>query len=104
MIYIAVTLVEKYNAEWPRWFSNITAFLGEKVSQACDRIEHVGSTSIPGMVAKPIIDLIIVIKPECFSEMKAILEGLGYCYMGDKGIREREVFDLDDEALKTGFD
>jgi len=58
-----VTLVEKYNPEWPEWFEEIKAFLGDKIAKTCIRIEHVGSTSIPGMIAKPIIDLIIVIEP-----------------------------------------
>ena len=54
---MAVTLVENYNHEWPKWFEEIKTFLGERIIKACIRIEHVGSTSIPGMTAKPIIDL-----------------------------------------------
>jgi len=73
------------------------------VSQACIRIEHVGSTSIPGMIAKPIIDVIIVIEPERFNEMKSLLEELGYYHQGDKGIPERESFDFTDKAFKKSF-
>ena len=100
---MAVTLVQKYNPEWPEWFEEIKTFLGEKVSRACIRIEHIGSTAIPGMVAKPIIDLTIVIEPECFSEMKSLLEERGYYHRGDLGIPEREVFDLTDEAVKESL-
>ena len=74
---MTVTLVEKYNPEWPDWFEAIKSFLGEEVSRASLRIEHVGSTSIPGMVAKPIIDIIIVIEPERWEDIKAILEEAG---------------------------
>jgi len=100
---MAVTLVEKYNPKWPEWFEEIKAFLGEKVCRACLRIEHVGSTSIPGMIAKPIIDVIIVIEPERFRKMKTLLEERGYYHQGDKGIPERESFDLTDKAKKKSF-
>ena len=96
---MVVTLVEKYDPEWPVWFQKIKAFLGEKIAQACICIEHVGSTSIPGMIAKPIIDIIIVIEPECWQEMKSLLEERGYYYRGDQGIKDREVFRLTDETI-----
>jgi GrpB-like predicted nucleotidyltransferase (UPF0157 family) len=98
---MVVTLVEKYNTEWPKWFEEIKAFLGEKVSKACRRIEHVGSTAIPGMTAKPIIDLILVIEPERWEEMKSLLEEMGYDYRGDQGITEREVFRLNEIKIKS---
>ncbi len=94
-----VTLVEKYNPQWPKWFEEIKTFLGEKVAKASIRIEHVGSTSIPGMIAKPIIDIIIVIEPERWEEMKLLLEGRGYYYRGGQGIKDREVFRLTDESI-----
>jgi GrpB-like predicted nucleotidyltransferase (UPF0157 family) len=100
---MAVTLVQKYNPEWPQWFEEIKAFLGEKVSQACIRIEHIGSTAIPGMIAKPIIDLTLVIEPERFNEMKSLLEERGYYHRGDLGIPEREAFGLVDEAVKESL-
>lgn len=100
---MVVTLVQKYNPEWPQWFEEIKEFLGVKISQACLRIEHVGSTSIPGMTAKPIIDVIIVIKPGRWEEMKSLLEKRGYYHEGDKGLKEREAFDLADEATKKSL-
>jgi GrpB-like predicted nucleotidyltransferase (UPF0157 family) len=95
---MAVTLVEKYNPEWPQRFEEIKAFLGDKIAKACIRIEHVGSTSIPGMIAKPIIDIIIVIEPGSFLRMKRLLEKLGYYHRGDQGQKDREVFRLTDES------
>jgi GrpB-like predicted nucleotidyltransferase (UPF0157 family) len=96
---MTVTLVQKYNPEWPKWFKEIKVFLGDKISKACIRIEHVGSTSIPGMTAKPIIDLILVIEPERWEEMKSTLEERGYYYRGNQGITDREVFRLEDDAV-----
>jgi len=94
-----VTLVEKYNPEWPKWFEEIKAYLGERVAKASIRIEHLGSTSIPGMIAKPIIDIIIIIEPERWKEMKSLLEELGYYYRGNQGIEDRECFRLTDESI-----
>jgi GrpB-like predicted nucleotidyltransferase (UPF0157 family) len=97
---VTVTLVQKYNPEWPKWFEEIKKFLGKKIAKTCIRIEHVGSTSIPGMIAKPIIDLIIVIESERWEEMKSLLEERGYYYRGNQGIADREVFRLKDESGK----
>jgi GrpB-like predicted nucleotidyltransferase (UPF0157 family) len=91
---MTVTLVEKYNPLWVAWFEEIKGYLGIKVSQSCIRIEHVGSTSIPGMVAKPIIDLILVIKPRDFGKIKELLAERGYWHQGDLGIQDREAFEL----------
>jgi GrpB-like predicted nucleotidyltransferase (UPF0157 family) len=98
-----VTLVEKYNPEWPKWFEEIKTFLGEKLAKACLRIEHAGSTSIPGMIAKPIIDINIVIKPETWEQVKTFLEERGYHHEGDLGIKDREAFKFYDEALKKSL-
>jgi len=100
---MAVTLVEKYNPEWRKWFEEIKTFLGEKVSEACIRIEHVGSTSVPGMTAKPIIDLILVIEPQDFYKIKALLAERRYYHEGDKGIEDREAFDLEDDSIKNSM-
>lgn len=55
-----ITLVG-YNSEWPELFSReanrIRAVLGDRAL----RIEHVGSTSVPGLAAKPIIDILLVV-------------------------------------------
>lgn len=100
---MAVTLVEKYNPEWPKRFEEIKAFLGKKINKACIRIEHVGSTAIPGMIAKPIIDIIIVIEPEQWEEMKALLKERSYFHEGDLGIKDREVFKFHDETFKKSL-
>jgi GrpB-like predicted nucleotidyltransferase (UPF0157 family) len=56
-------------------------------------IEHVGSTSVPGLAAKPIIDIDIVFKDAGeFGQIKAQLEQIGYYHNGDQGIPGREAF------------
>ena len=49
-------------------------------------VEHVGSTSVPGMTAKPIIDVDVVLREGKFENAKGRLVAAGYEYEGDKGI------------------
>ena len=98
-----ITLVEKYNPEWSRWFEEIKEFLGEKVIKGCLRIEHVGGTSIPGMIAKPIIDLILVIKPGELEKMIALLAERGYYHEGNLGIEDRDAFKIEDDELRNSL-
>ena len=96
---MAEKLVQQYSPEWPAWFLRIRGVLRQALGNTFLSIQHVGSTAIPGMVAKPIIDIDIVIETENFGEVRRRLAGLGYTHEGDKGVAGRESFDLKDEAL-----
>lgn len=98
-----VTLVQPYNPDWPEHFEQVRAFVATALDGVDCSIEHVGSTSIPGMVAKPIIDLDIVISPGTFARIRARLETLGYLHQGDLGLPGREAFDLAEPAAKAGL-
>ena len=100
---MVVTLVQKYNPDWPKWFEEIKRHLGDKLSRSCVRIKHVGSMSIPEMTAKPIIDLILVINPKRFKEINALLEKRGDKHEGDLGIKGREAFKIEDDYLKNSL-
>ena len=90
--------ISLYNDEWSVWFSLIADFLQKHIPDTC-LIHHVGSTSIPGMPAKDVIDLDI----ECSTgSMPFIIETLdkaGYDHEGDKGISTREAFKPRDKSL-----
>lgn len=53
--------VEHYNPDWPIEFEKVKAFLRTVFLDKTISIEHVGSTSVPGMRAKPLIDVLIVV-------------------------------------------
>ena len=56
-------------------------------------MEHVGSTSVPGLAAKAIVDIDVVLRSlDDVPTAIARLRSLGYVYQGDKGIRGREAF------------
>ena len=82
-----------YTAEWKRLFGKETALLRTVIAQYVLDIQHVGSTSIPGMVAKPIIDIAIAVTN--FEEARVCIppiEQLGYEYKGEFGIPRRHYF------------
>ena len=51
--------IEKYNPDWPKQFQNIKEILDEILVDLHPNIEHIGSTSVPGLPAKPIIDIAV---------------------------------------------
>ena len=54
-------LLADYDPEWPRLFEREAARIRTALGQRALQIEHVGSTSVPGLAAKPIIDIIVVV-------------------------------------------
>lgn len=86
--------VVAYDAEWPRIFERLKAAIRDAVRDAADAIEHVGSTSVPGLAAKPIIDIDVIVPAR--ADMPAVIErlaGIGYMHVGDLGIEDREAFE-----------
>ena len=91
-----VTLMERYNVDWPLQFETLRARLMGKLEDHILSIEHVGSTSVSGMTAKPIIDLDIVIPDGTLERTIDLMATLGYFHQGDLGIPTRDAFDLSD--------
>ncbi len=55
-----IVLVE-YDAKWPQQFAREAERIGKALGERALQVEHIGSTSIPGLVAKPIIDILLVV-------------------------------------------
>jgi GrpB-like predicted nucleotidyltransferase (UPF0157 family) len=51
-----------YDPEWPRLFEREAGRIGSALGERALRIEHMGSTSVPGLAAKPIIDITLVVE------------------------------------------
>ena len=87
-------VVEPYCEAWARSFTAIAAELWNAVGDLALRIEHVGSTAVPGLSAKPIIDIDVVIPVgSCFETVASRLAEIGYRHEGNLGIPGREAFD-----------
>ena len=57
-------------------------------------VEHVGSTAVPGLAAKPVIDLVVVVEPDQVQAAIERLSAIGYVPRGSQGVEGREVFDV----------
>jgi len=79
-----------YLPNWKQRFSSIAQWLEPHLPEGC-QIHHIGSTSIPGMPAKDIIDLDLECPIGLTSQVIACLEPLGYFHEGNKGIPGREA-------------
>lgn len=91
-------VVVPYNPKWTADFNKIKTELEEVISDIIIRMEHVGSTSVRGLPAKPIIDIDVVIKDySVFDDIVKRLASIGYIYEGDLGIEGREAFRYDNK-------
>ena len=86
-------VVHSYEKTWADDFVAIRDELNTVLKDLALRIEHVGSTSVEGLSAKPIIDIDVVIENrKRLPEVIAALQKLGYSHEGDQGIPGREAF------------
>lgn len=85
--------IADYDPLWPETFAGLRNQVAGVLGPLAQRIEHVGSTAIPGLPAKPIIDIDVVIAdPAGLPEVITRLATLGYQHQGDLGITGREAF------------
>ena len=86
-------LIQNYQENWVNDFDKIKKTLEGHIQTDGIQIEHIGSTSVKNLAAKPIIDIdLIYDTPESFKQIKMDLENIGYFHSGDQGITGREVF------------
>jgi GrpB-like predicted nucleotidyltransferase (UPF0157 family) len=93
-----------YDPSWPVRFEEEAGRLRGALGDLAQRIEHIGSTAIPGMGAKPIIDIAIALKsldPE--EPYRGLLEQIGYEYgvQPDEFFNQRRYFKLNREGRRV---
>ena len=88
-----MVIVQPYNKEWKSDFEAIRSELDFALRDLAVRIEHVGSTSVEGLSAKPVIDIDVVIRDRSvLPEVVIALQKAGYNHEGNLGIPGREAF------------
>lgn len=95
-----VTL-EPHNADWARMASEESARIAEAAGDIFLRVEHIGSTAIPGIAAKPTIDLMPIVWD--LSELETRrerIEALGYLWRGEFGIVGRRYCVLERDGRR----
>lgn len=91
-----------YDERWPRIFASLRGTLHGALGGRVLSIHHVGSTSVPGLSAKPILDVLIGVEDLAASlECVPALAGLGFEYGPEDDIEERHYFRGHRGSLRT---
>ena len=95
----AKVVVVPYDCGWKNDFEKIKTEIEGAIGDLVVGVEHVGSTSVEGLSAKPCIDIDVVIKDyQVFEAVVKGLAGIGYIHEGDLGIKDREAFKYSDKS------
>ena len=92
MHYVSEIIVVDYDPSWPQLFESLRSPVWSALADIAISIEHVGSTAVPGLAAKPVIDIDVVVPEEKVSAGIARLQALGYEHRGDLAVPQREAF------------
>jgi GrpB-like predicted nucleotidyltransferase (UPF0157 family) len=85
--------IEPYDPAWPQRFHELGAALRKALGEVALRIDHIGSTAVEGLAAKPVIDIqVSVAALEPVDPFREPLEGLGYVYRADNTERTKRYF------------
>lgn len=93
-----------YKKNWAAKFSAERAELARALGQHALNIQHVGSTAVPGLAAKPIIDIAVAVSSlEIAQQLIKPLQELGYEYKGAAGVPNRRFFAKGPENHRTHY-
>jgi len=87
-------IVVDYDPNWAKLFETLRLAIWPAIADVAISIEHVGSTSVPGLAAKPVIDMDVVVAESNIGAAITRLAALGYLHRGDLGIPQREAFHI----------
>ena len=86
-------IVLPYDEKWEFAFDEIRKEIEPAIGDLIVGIEHIGSTAVVGLSAKPCIDMDVIIKDySVFDSVVGKLAAIGYIHEGDLGIKDREAF------------
>jgi GrpB-like predicted nucleotidyltransferase (UPF0157 family) len=86
-------MIADYDPRWPEQFETLRSRIAEALGDLAITIEHIGSTAVPGLAAKPVIDIDVLMRSDAdLSLVTSKLALLGYDRRGDLGIPGREAF------------
>lgn len=88
-------VIREYDSEWPRLFEEEKAAILDAIGHVVAAIEHVGSTAVPGLAAKPIIDIMVGVRRLADAQQCIVpLQRIGYEYVPEfeVSLPERRYF------------
>ncbi|HPE15061.1 MAG TPA: GrpB family protein [Bacilli bacterium] len=96
--------LEDYNSNWKEDYEREEKILKEVLKDRIIEIHHIGSTSIVGLKAKPVIDILIVINSlEEITEIENLLKDYDYSNRGQQGVNDRYFFAKGPEDARSHY-
>lgn len=89
----APIIIRDYDPLWPQQFETFRSRIAAALPRLATAIEHVGSTAVPGLAAKPVIDIDVLVRSA--TDLPLVIKRLasvGYEHHGDLGVTGREAF------------
>lgn len=101
---IGMIKVEAYNPKWKSEFDIAKKFYRKLLEGIEHEVVHVGSTSVEGLWAKPILDIDIIVNNDADSKAAIrLLQSTGYTHIGNNGVEGRESFEYEKTNLKINW-
>jgi GrpB-like predicted nucleotidyltransferase (UPF0157 family) len=86
-------IIRDYDPAWPQRYEALRGPVVDVLGDIAAQIDHVGSTSVPGLAAKPTVDIVVKLRfPDDLTAAIERLARIGYAHEGDLGIAGREAF------------
>lgn len=99
-----VVVLKDHDFRWATCFQHVAELIRSTVQPYNMDLHHIGSTSIPGIKAKPILDILGVVEDvEAFETQRPRLERLGFLWKGEHGILGRRYLVLCNAERTVGY-
>lgn len=96
--------LDEYNSNWKKDYEKEEKLLKEVLGDRIIEIHHIGSTSIEGLKAKPVIDILVVIdRLDEITEIEEILKPYDYENRGQQGVSDRYFFAKGPEDARSHY-
>ena len=96
-------ILSDYNPDWKKYYEEEKILLEKSFANFLIRIEHIGSTAIEGLIAKPTVDILLEVDPSASPDaVRQTAERCGYTVMSEKNVREYRL-DLCKGYTPQGF-
>lgn len=92
----------EYQQHWPNEYQTAAREIESVLKDALIEIHHIGSTSVPGLAAKPIIDILPIVSDlNRIDQLNPLFENIGYRPWGEMGLAGRRYFTKDKNEYRT---
>jgi GrpB-like predicted nucleotidyltransferase (UPF0157 family) len=98
------SVVRAYDPRWAQEFAREEPILRRALGDLVSGIEHIGSTAVPGLAAKPVLDIAVaLVDPSTFAAVRQRLVTCGYEHRGDLGSEGGHVFAKGPETARSHY-